>query len=79
MKEILAKLMHKIWSKWITYLFAVSVRNADGSVTIPVARVNKWVKQMETEYEELTEEEKNSDRNIAQVVIGEIKDYMGLQ
>jgi hypothetical protein len=60
--EVLAEVEHKRWSRWMKYLFGVSKLNDDGSVTIPMAFVKRWTRQMNTDYKNLTEEEKESDR-----------------
>jgi len=60
--EELSHVEHASWSKWMKYLFSVSKENEDGSVTIPKDKVNRWKKQMKTDYKDLTNKEKESDR-----------------
>lgn len=60
--EKLADVAHGSWSGWMEYLFGKSQDNEDGSVTIPAEEVERWRRQMATSYEELTDEEKESDR-----------------
>lgn len=67
--ERLAAAQHDIWALWMKYLFSVSQANADGSVMIPADQVKRWRRQIETPYSELTELEKVSDRNIADLAI----------
>jgi hypothetical protein len=62
LREALADLAHRQWSGWMVYLFAKSDLNENGSVTIPVDLVARWKRQMTTNYSELSEAEKNSDR-----------------
>ncbi|MGX8701379.1 hypothetical protein [Caproiciproducens sp.] len=57
-----AHIAHKQWSGWMKYLFENSIQNTDGTVTIPKWAVDRWTRQINTPYEELTEEEKESDR-----------------
>ena len=64
MKELLAEYAHSIWSGWMKHLFSKSIKNKDGSVTIPSELVFKWTQQMKTPYIALTEKEKESDRVI---------------
>ena len=71
--EILADKQHQIWAHWMKYLFLVSVKNADGSYTIPVASVHRWQRQMETDYNDLSEKEKNSDREQADKILRVLK------
>ena len=65
MKEELASLCHEQWSGWMKYLFNKSRQNEDGSVTIPKWAVDRWREQMNSKYDYLTEQEKESDRKEA--------------
>jgi hypothetical protein len=49
----------------MVYLYDKCLSNPDGSLTIPAAMVARWARQMTTEYERLTEAEKDSDRKEA--------------
>ena len=60
--EKLAALQHEIWSHWMKYLFEVSTLNKDGTVTIPADKVVRWKRQMNTDYENLSIEEQESDK-----------------
>lgn len=57
-----AAIAHEQWSGWMKYLFEKSTQNADGTVTIPKWAVDRWTRQMNTEYNKLSEQEKESDR-----------------
>jgi len=59
--ETLAALEHDQWCHWMTWMLSVE-ENGDGSITIPASLVERWKHQMNTPYEELTEREKDSDR-----------------
>jgi len=61
--EELSNVEHISWSKWMESLFNKSTKNDDGSVTIPKELVYHWQRQIDTPYEELSNVEKNSDRN----------------
>ena len=64
--ETHAKIEHEIWSHWMRYLFEVSYNQRDdGCVVIPAEQVKRWKRQMDTPYAELTEREKESDREQA--------------
>jgi hypothetical protein len=63
--EALADVQHEIWSHWMRYLFSVSSANADGSYTIPAEKVQHWRRQLQTPYSQLSEAEKESDREQA--------------
>lgn len=67
--EELADVQHAIWSHWMQYLFRVSRRNDDGSVTIGIDNVERWKRQMATDYADLSEREKESDRHEAHKVM----------
>jgi len=71
--EQLAKLSHEQWSKWMKYLFEKSVLNLDGTITIPEWAVERWKRQINTTYLELSEEEKQSDREEATKVMALIR------
>jgi len=64
-REKVAALCHEQWSCWMSYLFDKSIKNNDGSVTIPKDFVERWMRQMRTSYTELSEPEKDSDRREA--------------
>ena len=67
--ELLADYEHKRWSKWQSYLFSKIIKNEDGSVTIPKELVERWNRQINTDYSCLSETEKDSDRNCAKKLI----------
>lgn len=60
-REDLARYAHKQWSGWMEYLFEKSELNPDGTVTIPKWAVDRWKRQIETEYDDLSDMEKESD------------------
>ena len=63
--ELLADFEHDRWSRWQKYLFSKCIVNVDGSLTIPKDLVDRWVRQMYTDYDHLSEQEKNSVRKEA--------------
>lgn len=72
--ETLSNYEHERWSRWMKYLFSKCQKNADGSVTIPVEYVNRWSRQMNTKYENLSESEKVSDRQGALMILALLKE-----
>jgi hypothetical protein len=60
--EQLAAIEHERWSRWQRYVHEKSVRQPDGSMLLPANLVERWEKQIATRYEELSDEEKESDR-----------------
>lgn len=73
-REQLAAIQHSIWAHWMKYLFSVCVRNQDGSATIPADLVQRWMQQIITSYDELSEQEKDSDREQADKILATISD-----
>lgn len=76
MLEEIAELAHISWSGWMEYLFEKSKKNNDGTVTIPKWAVARWERQMNTDYEDLTEQEKESDRTEAKIYINKMEKYL---
>lgn len=72
--EEIADVQHEIWSHWMKYMFEVSKQNADGSVTIPAEKVERWRRQMATPYGALDDKERESDREQAEKVINRLQD-----
>ena len=67
--ERLAALAHEQWSGWMRYLFAQCPELYTGSRLIPLDWVQRWMRQMNTPYAELSETEKDSDREEARRVL----------
>jgi len=72
-RELLAEYSHKSWSKWMAYLLSKTLKNENGSVTIPAKLIEYWKTQMETEYKDLTDSERNSDRFEADMILKVLK------
>ena len=60
--ERLAAIEHERWSHWQWHLHEQCTPGADGSLTIPADLVRRWTAQINTPYAQLTEHEKDSDR-----------------
>jgi hypothetical protein len=60
--EKLAALEHERWSHWQRYLHGKGQRQPDGSLILPAELVAQWEKQISTGYVELSDDEKESDR-----------------
>jgi hypothetical protein len=60
--EQLAAIEHERWSHWQRYMHEKAHRNDDGSLTLPADLVSRWERLMCTPYSQLTEEERESDR-----------------
>lgn len=61
--EVLAAIEHERWSHWQRYMHGKCVRGPDGSLTIPPDLVEQWERQSSTPYSELSETERESDRD----------------
>lgn len=70
LREQIADVQHDIWSHWMRWMFTTGTFNADGTWTMPAAKAERWQRQMETPYVNLTEGEKDSDREQADKVLG---------
>ena len=64
-RECLASLCHEQWSGWMKYMFSKFERQHNGDWWIPKWAFERWARQMNTDYKDLTEEEKDSDREEA--------------
>jgi hypothetical protein len=70
--ETLASVEHERWAHWQRYLHSRCVPQGDeGALLIPADLVRQWEKQIVTPYSELTDAEKESDRE-------QVRKYMPL-
>ncbi|WP_344653520.1 hypothetical protein [Cryptosporangium japonicum] len=60
--ETLAAVEHERWAHWQRYLHSRGERAADGSLVLPAELVERWERQIATPFAELSDEEKESDR-----------------
>ena len=72
-KEELSAIEHERWSHWQKYMHSKATRNPDGSLSIPANLVQKWERQMSTKYADLSEQEKDSDREQVEKYIPTIR------
>lgn len=61
--ETLAHIEHERWSHWQRYLHSKGRRQPDGSLLIPAHLVAQWDRQIAKPYAEMSEGEKESDRD----------------
>ena len=69
MRELLAAHAHSMWSGWMQYMFSKSTINKDGTMTIPIWAMSRWTRQADTNYADLPEKEKESDRKEADGIL----------
>jgi len=58
----LARIEHERWAHWQKYMHSKAESRPDGSLLIPADLVAQWERQISTPYRDLTESEKESDR-----------------
>jgi len=63
--EAVAAIAHERWAHWQRYVHGQCIRLDDGSLVIPAQLVNRWTRQISTAYADLTDGEKDSDREQA--------------
>ena len=74
MREKLSNAVHIIWAHWMKYMLSVCILNDDGSFTIPKEKAHRWIRQMQTDYIDLSEKEKDSDRHIVDTFLNFIRE-----
>ena len=60
--EPLAAVEHDRWAHWQRYMHSKGMAQPDGSLLLPADLIARWEKQIRTNYADLTEEERESDR-----------------
>ena len=60
--DSLAAIEHERWSHWQKHVHDNGTHQKDGSLILPAELVERWKRQIETPFTELTEAEKESDR-----------------
>jgi hypothetical protein len=58
----LARIEHERWAHWQRYVHSKGIRQTDGSIVIPADLVGRWDRQISTPFDELSDQEKDSDR-----------------
>jgi len=61
----IAVLLHENWKHWIEYQNSCCNKNIIGELTMPSVKVERWKRQASTTYSQLSETEKDSDRELA--------------
>lgn len=61
--EQLAAIEHERWSHWQKYMHGKATKQPDGSMVVPAELVSRWEKQMSTDYADLSDGAKQSDRD----------------
>ncbi len=58
----LAAIEHERWAHWQRYMHSKGNMQSDGSLTLPAELVRRWQAQIATSYVDLSDAEKESDR-----------------
>ena len=61
MELLMAQYAHDAWSRWMRHLFTKGRLNKNGSFTIKKDGVDRWQRQMNTNFYDLPDTEKESD------------------
>lgn len=69
----LASIEHDRWAHWQRYMHSKATRQPDGSLIIPADLVTKWERQIAMPFAQLSETEKDSDREQVQKYLPLIK------
>jgi hypothetical protein len=83
--ELLAEAVHEVWANWMRYMLAqgrieqsydiYTMSDAPKEWVMPADKLERWTWQMETPYDDLSEKEKESDREIALQYLQLIEEY----
>ena len=65
LREKLAEYAHESWCGWMDYLFSKGIFHDDGTFTLEAWAAERWRRQAITSYNDLPENEKESDRKEA--------------
>lgn len=79
--ESLARIEHERWSHWQRYMHAQCITEEDGALVIPGELVRRWSRQMSTAYDDLSEKEKESDREqvgrYLPTIVAAVREHLG--
>ncbi|MGO4231045.1 hypothetical protein AB4Y72_19565 [Arthrobacter sp. YAF34] len=75
--EAVAAVEHERWAHWQRYLHDQCTVLEDGSLLIPSHLAKRWERQIATPYAELSDEEKNSDREQAHEYLAALRQAAG--
>jgi len=74
----LAAIEHERWAHWQRYVHDQCESKEDGSLVIPAELVARWEAQIKTPYNELTDDEQQSDREQVARYLPAIYDQLGI-
>jgi len=65
MRELIAEIVHEQWASWMKYQLSRAVENGGARTCVLITDARRWMRQANTPYEDLSEAEKESDREWA--------------
>jgi DNA-binding Xre family transcriptional regulator len=68
-RELLAAVVHNLWTNWMEHLLSEGTQQAGGGVYLPSWHVRRWRQQMETAYKDLRPDEQASDQEQADEIL----------
>ena len=75
--EELAAIEHQRWAHWQRHMHALCEQTDDGRLIIPANFVKRWERQIAKPYEDLSDKEKESDREQVRKYLPVIVRMMG--
>lgn len=75
--ERLAAIEHERWAHWQRYLHGQCERREDGALIIPADLADRWARQVKTPYSQLSEQEKESDKEQVHKYLPTVMDVLG--
>ena len=72
--EVLADCEHASWARWHKYVGECADGLPNGPWTLAFYHVNHWNRQANTDYADLSEQEKESDRKEVQLALDAIRE-----
>lgn len=79
LRERLAAEAHNVWNGWMKYMFSKCQpywnEQGDQDMIIPNELACRWIRQMQTPYDDLSGSEKTSDREIADKYMDIVKEW----
>ncbi len=72
----LAAIEHERWAHWQRYVHDQCERREDGALVVPAELAQRWETQMSTPYDELSDEEQESDREQVRKYLPTILDLL---
>ena len=76
LRETLANIEHQRWADWQKYMHGLCVKTKTARIIIPAKLVSRWERQIKTPYKDLSEKEKDSDREQVDRYFPLIKDIL---